>query len=309
MRPTARARARPSPGGAGRRSSAARAATRRWRPERQASPPPWSARSATTTSAPRCSPASTGPGSSARRSRSCDGVGSGMSVAIFDDEGDYGAVIVSGANLAIARIRRRRPSAFSQGAGAAERDPRSDQRGRGPARQASSASRRCSMPRPRVRSRRHCPTTSTFWSSTRSKPKCWAPPPVNSLAEAEAAAEFLTSRFAAVVVTAGGDGVAFHDRAGEKISLPASPSKLRARMAQATCSSEPSRPVSLARTTCSCAPRRQSGSGKARRHAGKEPMSLVLQIAALISKGERDSRSLPKRPASPHAAAAKPSRI
>ena len=31
-----------------------------------------------------------------------DGLGSGMSVAIFDDEGDYGAVIVSGANLAIA---------------------------------------------------------------------------------------------------------------------------------------------------------------------------------------------------------------
>ena len=30
------------------------------------------------------------------------GLGSGMSVAIFDDEGDYGAVIVSGANLAIA---------------------------------------------------------------------------------------------------------------------------------------------------------------------------------------------------------------
>lgn len=30
------------------------------------------------------------------------GVGSGMSVAIFDDDGDYGAVIVSGANLSVA---------------------------------------------------------------------------------------------------------------------------------------------------------------------------------------------------------------
>jgi ribokinase len=30
------------------------------------------------------------------------GIASGMSVAIFDDDGDYGAVIVSGANLAIA---------------------------------------------------------------------------------------------------------------------------------------------------------------------------------------------------------------
>jgi ribokinase len=35
-----------------------------------------------------------------------DGVGSGMSVAIFDDGGDYGAVIVSGANLAFAADRR-----------------------------------------------------------------------------------------------------------------------------------------------------------------------------------------------------------
>jgi ribokinase len=33
--------------------------------------------------------------------RVLDGVGSGMSVAIFDRDGDYGAVIVSGANLAI----------------------------------------------------------------------------------------------------------------------------------------------------------------------------------------------------------------
>ena len=33
--------------------------------------------------------------------RVLEGIGSGMSVAIFDDEGDYGAVIVSGANLQI----------------------------------------------------------------------------------------------------------------------------------------------------------------------------------------------------------------
>ena len=49
---------------------------------------------------------------------------------------------------------------------------------------------------------------------------------VGSLAEAEAAAEFLAARFAAVVVTAGGDGVAFQDRAGQKISLPSLPVKV-----------------------------------------------------------------------------------
>jgi ribokinase len=39
------------------------------------------------------------------------------------------------------------------------------------------------------------------------------------LADAEKAAESLTSRFAAVVVTAGGDGVAFQNDIGEKVSL------------------------------------------------------------------------------------------
>ena len=52
-------------------------------------------------------------------------------------------------------------------------------------------------------------------------------PSVDSLADAEEAAEPLTSRFAAVVVTAGGDGVAFHDDAGEKISLPSVPVKVQ----------------------------------------------------------------------------------
>jgi ribokinase len=44
--------------------------------------------------------------------------------------------------------------------------------------------------------------------------------PVRSLADAEKAAESLTSRFAAVVVTAGGDGVAFQNQTAEKVSLP-----------------------------------------------------------------------------------------
>ncbi|MGL3608493.1 ribokinase [Rhizobium sp. G187] len=36
--------------------------------------------------------------------RIIDGVGSGMSVAIFDQDGDYGAVIVSGSNLALGQV-------------------------------------------------------------------------------------------------------------------------------------------------------------------------------------------------------------
>jgi ribokinase len=44
--------------------------------------------------------------------------------------------------------------------------------------------------------------------------------PVRSLADAEKATGSLASRFAAVVVTAGGDGVAFQNDIGEKVSLP-----------------------------------------------------------------------------------------
>ena len=47
--------------------------------------------------------------------------------------------------------------------------------------------------------------------------------PVNSLADAEEAAKHLTSRFGAVVVTAGGEGLAFQDDAGAKVSLPGVP--------------------------------------------------------------------------------------
>ena len=51
--------------------------------------------------------------------------------------------------------------------------------------------------------------------------------PVHSLADAAKAAESLTSRFAAVVVTAGGHGVAFQDEAGDKVSLPSIPVKVQ----------------------------------------------------------------------------------
>ena len=53
---------------------------------------------------PRCWPGSIERGVDRSAVATLEGVGSGMSVAIFDDEGDYGAVIVSGSNL----VRRRR---------------------------------------------------------------------------------------------------------------------------------------------------------------------------------------------------------
>jgi sugar/nucleoside kinase (ribokinase family) len=62
--------------------------------------------------------------------------------------------------------------------------------------------------------------------------------PVNSLADAEEAAEHLTSRFGAVVVTVGGDGVAFRTRLTQKSPFLAFRSKWKAPMAQEICSWE-----------------------------------------------------------------------
>ena len=68
----------------------------------------------------------------ARRLRRWTDVGSGMSVAIFDDEGDYGAVIVSGSNLAIkASQASRRALAIRESSDSAERNSGGGQRGRG----------------------------------------------------------------------------------------------------------------------------------------------------------------------------------
>jgi ribokinase len=154
-------------------------------------------------------------------------VRSGMSVAIFDDEGDYGAVIVSGSNLSI--------------------DPN----------QASDALLRSAkvlilqneIPEAineDVARRARAFGVRTILNAAPARPFETALPgfidilvvnaieaemlgtlPVHSLADAERAAEILTSRFASVVVTAGGDGVAFQDDMGNRVSLPSVPVEVK----------------------------------------------------------------------------------
>lgn len=154
------------------------------------------------------------------------GVGSGMSVAIFDAEGDYGAVIVSGANLAIRaeqasdeRLRSARvlilqneiPEAINEDvARRARRFGVTTMLNAAPARAFETA----------------LPEFVDILIVNAIEAEMLGSPSVGSLAQAEAAAEFLASRFAAVVVTAGRDGVAFQDRAGRKISLPSVPVKV-----------------------------------------------------------------------------------
>ena len=155
-----------------------------------------------------------------------NGVGSGMSVAIFDDDGDYGAVIVSGANLCIRAdqasddllrsakvlvLQNEIPEAVNEDVARRAR------------RLGVTTMLNAAPARPFKTALTHVVdilivnAIEAEMLGTRS---------VNSLAEAETAAEALATSFAAVIVTAGGDGVTFHDRAGRKISLPGVPVKV-----------------------------------------------------------------------------------
>lgn len=100
------------------------------------------------------------------------GIGSGMSVAIFDDDGDYGAVIVSGANLAIAPgqvgnelLLQGKIFLFSK-----TKSPKPSIKP-SPVMLGTWDYRQFSMPRQPAPSRATFPIWSTFWSSTPSKPR------------------------------------------------------------------------------------------------------------------------------------------
>jgi ribokinase len=155
------------------------------------------------------------------------GVGSGMSVAIFDAEGDYGAVIVSGSNLSIKptqahdELLRSARVLILQNEIPEEVNEDVARRARqfgvktilnaAPARTFGTA----------------LPGYVDVLVANALEAEMLGSAPVRSLADAEKAAESLTSRFAAVVVTAGGDGVAFQDEAGDKVSIPSIPVKVQ----------------------------------------------------------------------------------
>ena len=145
---------------------------------------------------------------------------SGMSVAIFDDEGDYGAVIVSGANLAIApdqcgdaRLRdgdvlvlqNEVPEAINHAAATAAR-------------------------RLGIRTILNAAPARPFATDLSAlvdilvvnavEAEMLGGGAVTSAATALVAARALALRFEAVVVTAGGDGLAYADRQGREHLVP-----------------------------------------------------------------------------------------
>ncbi|KTS34674.1 carbohydrate kinase [Methylobacterium indicum] len=151
------------------------------------------------------------------------GTGSGMSVAIFDDGGDYGAVIVSGANLAIeadqipdARLGQARvlilqneiPEAVN--AAVARR-----------ARQLGLTTILNAAPaRPFATD---LPDHVDILVVNAIEAEMLGGGSVESLAQAATAAETLSARFGLVVVTAGGDGVAMAGASIDPVALPALP--------------------------------------------------------------------------------------
>lgn len=155
------------------------------------------------------------------------GVGSGMSVAISDDEGDYGAVIVSGANLktdpaslsqeafwedvGVLVLQNELPEAINLAAAKAAR---------------ANGARVCLNAAP------YRPLTDEFAGLVdvlivnAIEAEQLGNVPVESLASAEKAALGLGERFGIVVVTAGGDGVVGVSRGQHPCALPAIPVKL-----------------------------------------------------------------------------------
>lgn len=152
-----------------------------------------------------------------------EGAGSGMSVAIFDDGGDYGAVIVSGANLSISPdqlddaplasakvlvLQNEVPEAVN--AALAARARRHGLRtilNAAPARAFTTA----------------LPADIDILVVNAVEAEMLGGGVVDSLDGASAAARALTETFGIVVVTAGGDGVAAADRAGLAVTIPALP--------------------------------------------------------------------------------------
>jgi ribokinase len=147
------------------------------------------------------------------------GVGSGMSVAIFDAEGDYGAVIVSGSNLSV-KPSQAHDELLRSAKVLILQNEIPEGINEDVARRARAFGVKTILNAAPARAfETALPGYVDILVVNALEAEMLGSAPVRSLADAEKAAESLTSRFAAVVVTAGGDGVAFQNDIGEKVSL------------------------------------------------------------------------------------------
>ncbi|UXN06492.1 ribokinase [Bartonella sp. HY761] len=161
--------------------------------------------------------------------RTIEGEGSGMSVAIFDAEGDYGAVIVSGSNLALCEddvIAAQ--DVFCNGSILVLQNEIQDTANVHAAQAMHKAGGTVILNAAPAR-----PLSSQLVKlidilvvntvEAEALAKC---APINSLTAALEAAKILVKDYPTVVVTAGGDGVAFACQNGETGQIPAQKVKL-----------------------------------------------------------------------------------
>ncbi|WP_137154361.1 ribokinase [Rhizobium sp. FKL33] len=157
------------------------------------------------------------------------GVASGMSVAIFDSEGDYGAVIVSGSNLTLgqADVDAAR-EVFTPGGVLVLQNEVPDHANVAAARAMKAVGGRVILNAAPARplSEDLERLVDVLVVNAIEAEQLAETPVVDTLAGALAAAKLLTRTFPVVVVTAGGEGVACASQAGEEISIDAIKVKL-----------------------------------------------------------------------------------
>jgi ribokinase len=161
--------------------------------------------------------------------RTVSGVGSGMSVAIFDGEGDYGAVIVSGSNLMLGQADVEAASeALIDGAMLVLQNEVPDHANVSAARATKAAGGKVVLNAAPARplSADLQQLVDVLVVNAIEAEQLAELPVVDTLEGAAKAAKLLASRFPVVVVTAGGDGVACATCEGEAFSIEAIKVKL-----------------------------------------------------------------------------------
>lgn len=161
--------------------------------------------------------------------RTIEGDNSGISVAIFDDEGDYGAVIVSGCNLSLCdEDVLAAKSVFRHGSILLLQNEVLDAANIYAAKTMKQAGGTVILNAAPARS--VSPTLANFVDilvvNTVEAEALAEVENINSLNKALEAARLLVKQYSSVVVTAGGDGVAFANKNGEAAQVPAIKVKL-----------------------------------------------------------------------------------
>ena len=169
----------------------------------------------------------TAAGVDASRVARVDRQGSGMSVAISDAGGDYGAVIVSGANAATDPALLNDPALWRDAGILVLQNEMPEAVNLA----AAKAARRSGVP-VCLNAAPYRPLTDAFAALVdilvvnAIEAEQFSGCPVNDLASSRRAAGTLSSRFGTVVVTAGGDGVVGSRRDDEPVAVPAIPVRL-----------------------------------------------------------------------------------